>query len=162
MNPFFLLIHSRKSKVEKFDKEDEDELAFAAFIFCKQSQVASQEGLAEGEGQELKLVFRSPPCNKNHRSWILKPIIENKGRTFKKSCTLLAYRSTRLLCHLKDTKKKYIYNLSLTSRGSYKCKKSKCVEFGLLIKIDSQCSLHVEVFVLCETIKKHEWFKLLS
>jgi hypothetical protein len=67
-------MHSRKSKVEKFDKKDEYELAFATFIFCKQSQVASQEGLAEDEGQELKLVFISPPCNKNHRSWISKLI----------------------------------------------------------------------------------------
>jgi hypothetical protein len=53
-------MHSRKSKVEKFDKENGDELALSAFIFCKQSQVASQEGLAEDEGQDLKLVFQIP------------------------------------------------------------------------------------------------------
>ncbi len=99
------------------------------------------------------LFFRSPPCNKNHKLWISKPTIENKGRIFKKSCTLPTHGSTRLLCHLRDTKNIYIYNLSLPPGAAIMCKKSTCAEFGLLIEIDSQCSLHVEVSVLCKAIK---------
>jgi hypothetical protein len=95
-------MHSRKLKVKKLDKKDGNKLALTSLIFCKQSQVASR-GFAIDEGQERKLLFRSPPYNKNHTPWILKPAIEKIN-----SRTLPTHGSMRLLCHLKDTKKKYI------------------------------------------------------